>query len=309
MFLIPLLAMVALGLLVLFVVLVAGAIVGGSIGAAVGGDCRWSSPGHGQGRPPSGGLWRRAPGTARRGRGRFAGSLDRTGYRRTGIAALLLPAKKLHLTAGAKSVLSFPPVVLPPHGFVLAGPSHEHRDVHSAGSSPLRCNPVSCDGFCAKPPGPFGITPGSSGQADAPQPTIAAELRVCPGTVEPDGLALLTRLVKRSHQLPGPIVEIGTLFGRTATHMALVKAPQQKIITVDTYTWNPWGLSCETHYQLTSRILYYLVQTATLCNTNEQNRFYATYRGPAPAWCFSTRSTATGRRRKTSCGPSLWARP
>jgi len=107
------------------------------------------------------------------------------------------------------------------------------------------------------------------------------------GTVEPEGLAFLRRLVRTSQQSPGPIVEIGTLFGRTATHMALFKAPEQKIITVDTYTWNPWGLSRETHFELTSRILSYLVQTGQVEQIKQnKNLFYATYRGPAPSLVF-----------------------
>lgn len=107
------------------------------------------------------------------------------------------------------------------------------------------------------------------------------------GTVEPEGLAFLRKLVKLSQHHPGPIVEIGTLFGRTATHMAVFKAPEQKIITVDTYTWNPWGLSRETHYELTSRILSYLVQTGHVEQIKQnKNLFYATYRGPAPSLVF-----------------------
>ena len=107
------------------------------------------------------------------------------------------------------------------------------------------------------------------------------------GTVEPDGLALLSKLVKRTHGVPGPIVEIGTLFGRTATHMALFTAPEQKIITVDTYTWNPWHLSRETHHFLTSQILFYLVQTGRVEQLKmDKNHFYATYRGPAPSLVF-----------------------
>ncbi len=107
------------------------------------------------------------------------------------------------------------------------------------------------------------------------------------GTVEPDGLAMLSKLVKRTHGILGPIIEIGTLFGRTATHMALFTAPEQKIITVDTYTWNPWHLSRETHHQLTSQILFYLVQTGRVEQLKmDKNHFYATYRGPAPALVF-----------------------
>ena len=40
----------------------------------------------------------------------------------------------------------------------------------------------------------------------------------------------------------GPIVEIGTLLGVSTTHMALWKTPDQRIITVDLFAWNPWGI-------------------------------------------------------------------
>src|SRR5262245_32010430 len=43
------------------------------------------------------------------------------------------------------------------------------------------------------------------------------------GSVEQAGLYFLGELVQRSRNSPGPIVEIGTLFGRTATHIALHK--------------------------------------------------------------------------------------
>src|SRR6185295_18162290 len=120
-----------------------------------------------------------------------------------------------------------------------------------------------------------GIKP----QKPQPEAPKFLEFNFTHGTVEPDGLALLSRLVKQAQKYPGPIVEIGTLFGRTATHMALFKAPEQKIITVDTYTWNPWNLSRETHHQLTSRILSYLVQTGHVEQIKQnKNLFYATYR-------------------------------
>jgi hypothetical protein len=128
----------------------------------------------------------------------------------------------------------------------------------------------------------------STASVPAPQRSLnSVDFRFDLGTVEPEGLALLQRLVETSRQYPGPIVEIGTLFGATATHMALFKSPEQKIITVDTYTWNPWGLSQQTHYELTGRILFYLVQTGQVEQVNQdKNLFYATYRGPAPSLVF-----------------------
>jgi hypothetical protein len=123
--------------------------------------------------------------------------------------------------------------------------------------------------------------------AASTQPTAPLDFRFDLGTVELEGLAFLSRLVEQSRQYPGPIVEIGTLFGATATHMALFKAREQKIVTVDTYSWNPWGLSNQTHFELTGRILYFLVQTGQLEQIKQdKNAFYAAYRGPAPSLVF-----------------------
>jgi predicted O-methyltransferase YrrM len=106
-------------------------------------------------------------------------------------------------------------------------------------------------------------------------------------TVEPDGLELLKKLVRESTQYDGPIIEIGTLLGITATHMALVKQSRQKIITVDNYCWNPWGLPADAHHALARQVLLYL----TSCGEVQQLRmdkaeFYDSYRGPAPALVF-----------------------
>jgi hypothetical protein len=106
-------------------------------------------------------------------------------------------------------------------------------------------------------------------------------------TVEAVAIPLIQRLVRESQQFAGPIVEIGTLLGITTTNMALVKAPHQRIITVDVYCWNPWGLSPDVHEALTSQVLHYLVQTGHVERLRiDKNEFYRTYQGPAPAMVF-----------------------
>src|SRR5947208_355430 len=106
-------------------------------------------------------------------------------------------------------------------------------------------------------------------------------------TVEPEGLELLIDLVRQSSQFAGPIVEIGTLLGITATHMALAKDPRQKIITVDNYCWNPWNLPPDAHHALAHQTLYYLIQTGQVEHLRmDKARFYATYAGPAPSLVF-----------------------
>jgi hypothetical protein len=49
----------------------------------------------------------------------------------------------------------------------------------------------------------------------------------------PEEHRLLKELVETANTLPGPIVEIGTLFGFTTTRFAVWKKPEKKIITVD----------------------------------------------------------------------------
>jgi hypothetical protein len=115
----------------------------------------------------------------------------------------------------------------------------------------------------------------------------ALEFEFLKGSVEPVGLELLARKVKEAAQHAGPIVEIGTLFGRTTTHLALAKTPGQRIITVDNYGWNPWGYSRESHYELTSSVLWYLRETGHVEQVRmDKAEFYRTYRGPAPAIVF-----------------------
>lgn len=106
-------------------------------------------------------------------------------------------------------------------------------------------------------------------------------------TVEPAGISLVQRLVAQSRQFPGPIIEIGTLLGITTTTMALAKAPQQRIITVDLYCWNPWGFTPEVHEALARTMLHYLVQTGHVERvTMDKSEFFRTYCGPAPSMVF-----------------------
>lgn len=81
------------------------------------------------------------------------------------------------------------------------------------------------------------------------------------GSLASEEYQFLRRLVEKANTLPGPIVEIGTLFGRTTTKIAVWKVSAKKIFTIDNYIWNPWRLTPEMHYQLTTLVLQYLVDT------------------------------------------------
>ena len=106
-------------------------------------------------------------------------------------------------------------------------------------------------------------------------------------TVEAEAIPFIQKLVRESRKYPGPIIEIGTLLGITTTNMALAKAPEQKIITVDIYCWNPWSLPPENHRALASTVLHYLVQNGHVEQVfQDKNEFIQTYQGPAPALVF-----------------------
>lgn len=107
------------------------------------------------------------------------------------------------------------------------------------------------------------------------------------GSVQAHEYPLLKKLCAEASAHPGPIVEIGTLFGFATTQIALWKDPSKQIITVDNYSWNPCGLPPEAHFQLTSRVLEYLSKTGQLRQLRmEKEEFFRTYAEGAPALVF-----------------------
>lgn len=107
------------------------------------------------------------------------------------------------------------------------------------------------------------------------------------GVVQENELPLLQELVQKSNDFPGPIMEIGTLFGFTTQKIALWKNADKKIITVDNYCWNPLGFSPDTHYDFTSSILWYLVAGGHVFLVRmSKDEFFKNYEGEAPAMVF-----------------------
>ncbi len=97
----------------------------------------------------------------------------------------------------------------------------------------------------------------------------------------------LKELIETANTLPGPIIEVGTLFGFTTSRFAVWKKPDKKIITVDNYSWNPWQLSPPVHRQLTRQFLSYLVETGQVEVVDmDKDAFYASYQGESPAMVF-----------------------
>jgi hypothetical protein len=93
---------------------------------------------------------------------------------------------------------------------------------------------------------------------------LVTPLDVRRSTLKEPEHGLLRELVEQAAQHDGPIIEVGTLIGATTTRMALWKSARQRIITVDSYRRNPWGLSPELHYSLTAQVLFFLVETGQI---------------------------------------------
>lgn len=86
---------------------------------------------------------------------------------------------------------------------------------------------------------------------------------------------------------PGPIVEIGTLFGWSTRVMVLFKEPERELLTVDSYVWNPLSLPAQRHERATGEALDEAVQRYGVRRINQDKAaFYGSYAGPAPALVF-----------------------
>ena len=107
------------------------------------------------------------------------------------------------------------------------------------------------------------------------------------GSLTEEDYAFLRELVQEANTLPGPIIEIGTLFGRTTSKIALWKAPEKKIITIDNYSWNPLRLSPEWHYHMTELVLQYLCESGQVIQVRaDKEEWFNRYDGEAPALVF-----------------------
>jgi len=85
----------------------------------------------------------------------------------------------------------------------------------------------------------------------------------------------------------GPIIEIGTLFGWSTLIMACHKPIEKKLLTVDNYSWNPLGITADTHFRITQQTLLHATRKLNVRQINlEKNEFYRTYREGAPALVF-----------------------
>jgi Methyltransferase domain len=92
--------------------------------------------------------------------------------------------------------------------------------------------------------------------------------------------------IVRSIKLNGDIIEVGTLFGRSTRVIIDNKKTEQKLITVDRFSWNPIGLSNEQHKQITHKILEDAINNANVdLKHMDKSEFYRSYKS-SPALVF-----------------------
>lgn len=107
-----------------------------------------------------------------------------------------------------------------------------------------------------------------------------------PGEISLRESRFLGELVRRAPP-ERPIVEIGTLFGTSTRVLALFKAPETPLITVDSFRWNPHGLPRRLHAAITRHILRDAIEEhhVTLVQA-DKGEFYRGYDGPPPGLVF-----------------------
>jgi len=105
---------------------------------------------------------------------------------------------------------------------------------------------------------------------------------------EENALVALVNTTKSAPQeAPGVIVEFGTLFGLTTLLLAQHKRASQQVITLDNFSWNPFGLTPSLHRDFTKRILRSAIQTGAVQLVEKDSKSFRTeYQGTIPCMVF-----------------------
>lgn len=112
-------------------------------------------------------------------------------------------------------------------------------------------------------------------------------IEVNAGTITEEECKFLSAMIAECRGTSGPIIEIGALFGFTTNEMALAKEPERPLLAVDSFVWNPWGLSPSEHAQLINRVLRVAVATLNVSIVKaDKNEFYENYAGQSPCLVF-----------------------
>lgn len=85
----------------------------------------------------------------------------------------------------------------------------------------------------------------------------------------------------------GPIIEFGTLFGTTTLLIAGAKESNQRLITLDNFSWNPFMMPSADHKRFTQRCLRYVISNSNVELVDiDINQFKLNWREDRPALVF-----------------------
>jgi hypothetical protein len=107
------------------------------------------------------------------------------------------------------------------------------------------------------------------------------------GSISDEDEKIIAELTKKAARIDGPIIEIGALFGFTTQLIATNKPADKKLIAVENFSWNPFGIPPDDHRVITNRVLRYVMAH---CNTTvfdgSSQEFYKTYQQGTPSMIF-----------------------
>lgn len=128
------------------------------------------------------------------------------------------------------------------------------------------------------------------------------------GSLTDGDLARVRMAIEQASSWPGPIVEIGCLFGFTTQFIAHAKPRDKELVTIDSFSWNPFLMHPDIHrrsrggrWATASRRVRRRSSTATHASSTSPTG------GLRHPWCSSTATTRTRQSAKISPGRSRLA--
>lgn len=107
------------------------------------------------------------------------------------------------------------------------------------------------------------------------------------GSINDEDEKEIIELIKKAVHLPGPIIEIGSLFGFTTQLIASYKPIKKKLIAIENFSWNPFSLPPDDHRLIWQRVMRYCIFHCNTSLFDGSNRdFYQSYAGEKPARVF-----------------------
>lgn len=107
------------------------------------------------------------------------------------------------------------------------------------------------------------------------------------GSISDEEEPSIIELTRQASSLPGPIIEVGALFGFTTQLIATYKPEKKQLIAIENFSWNPFLIPPEHHRIITRRVLRYnILYSNTTIFDGSARTFYESYEGAPPAMVF-----------------------